>query len=507
MGLGRHLWGESARTGVLVAAGALLLGLFLGTPDLQGQEARWGIICREMIRSGDYVHPYLFDDEYYDKPLLSYWLMIGASRLVGGMGEWALRLPGALAALLTVFATARLGERLAGRRAGRLAGWMLLGCSIFVYWARTATADILNVAAVTAGAAWYWERRDRPGLVSYGVFFLIMSLGAQMKGLVAPVLLGLILLPDLLREGRWKIPLTRISFYLALAGGVAVYLVPFLLSGSGSSGGGYQSSGLFLAIKESVGRYFQPFDHKDPPWVYAIYLPLYFLPWTIFLLGALAWALRRGKGLPRELVRTWRALPWTSRWPVLASLLILAFLTLSGSRRNYYILPILPFMILSAAQWVAAAPESSLREKLASGLLVASGAGLLILYGIAFPIIARKGGIRLLAGEVHREAEARAPWTEWEVVVVSASPQMGFYLDPARRPHRINLDPPSLEEILRAHPRSVVVTQMKFSKTLAALLPPSVRVTERSRLPGHLGEPLPDSGAEREGHVVFLVSP
>ncbi|HVE41047.1 MAG TPA: glycosyltransferase family 39 protein, partial [Planctomycetota bacterium] len=96
---------------ILLGSAALLLFIMPGAADLWTHEGRWAVICREMMRSGDYIHPYLFDEEYYDKPLLSYWLMIGSARLLGGLSETALRLPAMLAGLLAVWCTYRIGRR------------------------------------------------------------------------------------------------------------------------------------------------------------------------------------------------------------------------------------------------------------------------------------------------------------------------------------------------------------------------------------------------------------
>ena len=52
---------------ILFAAAALILFLRPGGSSLWTLEGRTAVICREMMRTGDYFHPYLFDDEYFDK--------------------------------------------------------------------------------------------------------------------------------------------------------------------------------------------------------------------------------------------------------------------------------------------------------------------------------------------------------------------------------------------------------------------------------------------------------
>ena len=95
------LWGESSSIILLLAISAVVLFVKLGAAELWTHEGRWAAVCSHMMRSGDYLHPYLYGAAYYDKPVLSYWLMIGAARLFGRLSETALRLPSALAGKAT----------------------------------------------------------------------------------------------------------------------------------------------------------------------------------------------------------------------------------------------------------------------------------------------------------------------------------------------------------------------------------------------------------------------
>jgi 4-amino-4-deoxy-L-arabinose transferase-like glycosyltransferase len=463
---------------ILLGIAALLLLVMPGSANLWTHEGRWAVICREMMRSGDYVHPYLFDEEYYDKPLLSYWLMIGVARALGRLSETAMRLPGMLAGLLAVFCTYRIGRRRFGLETGLVAGWLLTTCFNFVYWGRLACSDMLNLASVVGAVAWYTERRDRPGFASHAVLALILAAGAQMKGLIAPVLALLAMLPDLLREGLWRRHL-RWSLLPAAVLGAGVYLLPFLASAE--TGG---SSGLSDVFRENVLRFFKPFDHKgEPPWIYAKFLLLYSLPWTVFLPGVLWRALRRWKDLGPE-----------SRWPLLASLLILVFLSLSGSRRNYYLLPILPFVLLATADWLQE-PAGLRRRKVFAWTAGAAAAGMALWFGVALPVLSRHGDSRVMAREIRAAAEARAPWKEWKVVLFDTRPQMGYYLEPEDRPRRL-LTGDELAQALKECPRTVVVTYSSKAERVGALLGRSTIVREKSTLPWELGRPKTSSQSQ-----------
>lgn len=472
---------------ILTAGSALILLLMPGTASLWTMEGRSAVICREMMRSGDYFHPYLFDDEYFDKPLVPYWLMIGAARLLGRLDETALRLPGILAALLAISWLRRIGTIRYGPTVGLTAGWLLTTTFCFAFWARVAGADILNLAAVVGAAAWFTERRDRPGFVTSAILFAILAVGSQMKGLVAPVMAVLVILPDLVQKRRWQLHL-RPSLALALIPSLCLYLIPFLVS-IAMAREGYASNGLGMVFKENIVRYFRPFDHKAPVYVYAEFLPLYLLPWTIFL-PFVVW--RAG--------RRWKDLGPDSRAPLIASLLLFVFLTLSGSRRNYYALPIIPFVLLAIADWLHQADSRPARRTIALWTGGLAATGLVLFFGAVAPRLWRQGGPRELAKEVRRTAGVVAPWSGWRVVLFNTSPQMGFYLDPAVPARRVTTEAALLLEV-ENHPWTIVVAPARLAGNLILQLPGCSGLPERSIIPGSRGEPLQSPTA----HFAILV--
>src|SRR2546421_241953 len=81
----------------VAAATAILFFSRLGARALWSSEFRWAEIAREMIRSGNYFWPTINGRPYYDKPLGSYWLVLAATSVTGGLNETAARLPCAVA--------------------------------------------------------------------------------------------------------------------------------------------------------------------------------------------------------------------------------------------------------------------------------------------------------------------------------------------------------------------------------------------------------------------------
>jgi 4-amino-4-deoxy-L-arabinose transferase-like glycosyltransferase len=381
---------------------AVFLSLwYLGARELWGPEERWAEVVREMRLTGDYFHPTINGDPYFDKPLLSYWLIAAAAAVTGRLDEWTVRLPSVLAGFLALGATIRLGRRFWSEQQARTAGWILLSTNGFLFWTRTGEADMENLAAIIVAVAWYWARRDKPTFISYLIFYAICFIGAQAKGMAAIAVPIVAVLPDLIRENRWRLHLSA-SHVLALAVGLLLYLAP--LAYADLTRGSYGDSGLGMAFRENVTRYFQPFDHKEPFYVYFYYLPILLFPWIPLLVASL-WAS----------VTWFRELDWPTKWLAISTVLIFLFFTLSGSRRSYYILPILPFCALLASLYFDVERQEkprSLTLRIQAGLLV----GILaveILSPPFWPVIVRGMGYvvpgRLIAATILLGVAGLAP--------------------------------------------------------------------------------------------------
>lgn len=404
--LTNRLWGKQARLSHLLAAAVVLLLGSLGTHDLWTQEHRWADIVSQMFYTGDFLHPWLNGQPYYDKPLLSYWLISGFAIFFGKLSTWSLRLPSAIAGIIAVYAIYALGRRLKNRELGLLSGWMLLTTWYFLFWARTSSADMLNMAGTLAAVSWYFAVKSKPRFINYFIFYLIIVLTALCKGLIAPVVVFLVIAPDFLTNNEWRRHL-RPSLFLAAIPAILLYLLPFWASAH-TGGDTYQQNGLSLVWRENVLRYFQPFDHKGPIYTYFIYLPVYLLPWTVFFIPALASFRKR-----------------LMNWSIL---LLFLFLTLSGSRRNYYILPVVPFALLMTADWIQANGRAALRYRLAGGVAITAFVGFFMLFVVIQPYYYKTGSLDAFAAAVRQDAEKRHPWSEWQVVLLDPQSKLRFYL-------------------------------------------------------------------------------
>jgi 4-amino-4-deoxy-L-arabinose transferase-like glycosyltransferase len=372
--------GRSAADIVFWAVALFILFWALGDRSLWGSEDRWAEVTREMFLTKDFFHPRINGEPYFDKPLLGYWFIALVSGLTGSLNEWSVRAPSAVSGLLALWATVYLGRKLWSDRVGRTAGWILLTTYGMLFWARLGEADMANLAAIALAVAWYWSRRDSENFFAYLVFYLICFIGAHTKGLTAVVIPFVAVFPDLLRERRWRSHLNPANF-LAMALCAVIYLAPFAYAAMTREG--YHSSGLALVLQENIQRFFSPLDHVEPFYIYLYCLPELFLPWTPLLLAAFL-----------GVFASWRHLDRNTRWLAEAIILIFLFFTASGSRRVYYILPILPFCALLTS-WFLMAEGKERLKKIAIGIQITVFA-LVALAGVLspaiWPIIKRRMG-------------------------------------------------------------------------------------------------------------------
>lgn len=407
--LADKLWGDRGRLAYLLAASAILLFAALGARDIWTQEHRWADIVSGMFYRHDFLHPYLGENRYYDKPLLSYWLIAAIAQVTGSLTTWALRLPSALSGLLAIWSIYRLGTCLKNKQLGLLAGWMLLTTFYFLFWARTSSADMLNMAGSLFAVSWYMDRRDHAGFFDYVVFFIILALTSLCKGLGGAIVPLIAVLTDVMLRGTLKQYL-RLPIILSAVPALAIYVTPFIAS-SLIGGESYGQSGLYMVYRENVLRYFQPFDHQGPIYTYFIYLPVYMMPWAVFFVPALL-----------ALKSRWRNMSLEAKWCVLTLLLLFAFFTASGSRRSYYVLPMVPFAILLTADWLQS------RRQWVVGVVVCV---LPLLCGIfnIFPLVYySQVGASHFAQTLQHEASQIKPWSAWNVVLLDGESKLNFYL-------------------------------------------------------------------------------
>ncbi len=334
MKLGKRLLSEKFYFYLLLGFAVFVLLAHLGLPPLWGSEGRWALIARSMVRSGDLLSPTLGVHSYWDKPLLSYWQILPFAYINGEVNEFVARIPSVLWAMAMLFFTYHLARGWLGVQTALLSVGILATSYGFVFWGRDAQVEMTNAAMILLCLWYYLKHKSDNGHTWVFVLSIVMGLGASMKGLVlyGVAIFGIMLLSVIKREWSWIPPLS-ILVPASLLSLVIFLAIPAIMSIRLATW-----EPLRMVWQENVLRFFGLHDH--PGSFYTYFGKIFYLvaPWSLVLPTALIHSLR---GVRRHISQIPEALI------VFGAIFI--FFNLSGSKRPYYLLPILPFVAILVA--------------------------------------------------------------------------------------------------------------------------------------------------------------
>ena len=314
-------------------------------------EAYYAEASREMVESGDWLTPHFNYQDRWEKPVLYYWLT-AATFVVSGPVEWAARLWSAVSGVGLVLITFWWARRTFGRDdTAWLAAAIVATCFGCVAEARMALPDLPLTFCITLGVmaalrASVEGRESAAGrassggqLVWWAVAGLAAGLGFLMKGPVALLVPGIVLLPIWYRERR-TVALTVSGLMLASLVFLVVGL-PWYVAMWREHGVAYLES-FFLA--DNLQRFATDRYQSEPRPVW-FYLPIVvggMMPWSALLLALPAASMRAVLRRQRPLTAVeWRLVVWAVT-PVF-------FYTASVGKQPRYILPVLvPLAMLLA---------------------------------------------------------------------------------------------------------------------------------------------------------------
>jgi 4-amino-4-deoxy-L-arabinose transferase-like glycosyltransferase len=352
---------------VLAVFATLLFTPWLGARDLWNpNEPLYGQAVAEMAERGSWLVPTVNGAVFDEKPILYFWLALGAAGILGGLDEFALRLPSVAAGIASVLLVYTLVWPYVGRRWARLAG-LILATTFIVFWsARQVQMDLLLAACTLAAVLGATRAIDRlwAPTAAWGLAGVAAGLGFLAKGPVGLVCPALVVVPYVAVTRRVR-ELVRPAL---LVGGLAFVVVAapwyVMLWARGETA--------FLAellVRQNFLRFVEPWDHQAPWWYYLEYFWIDMAPWSWFL--PLALGLKPGDEREQRLHR----LAWSWIFAVVV------FFSASASKRSPYILPVAPAVAVLVAgladRWLAvrlgrwrAYGGGALQSVLGSGLLV-----------------------------------------------------------------------------------------------------------------------------------------
>ena len=347
-------------------------------PLISPAEARYALVAREMLESGDWIQPHFNHARYYEKPPLTYWCVAASYRLLG-FTEFASRLPSALAYVGTVLVTFLLALELVGSGTAPLAaliyatslgpflfGRFLFTDTLLVFWLSVSLLGLAKVVrrpGVRAGVLMFYSGASLAGLTK-GLIGLLFPFAA------AAAYALLIGGRDFVRRLRpWLgasiVAIVFLPWHVLLAWKDPAFL-PFYF--------GNEQFARFLGRRVPVN--YTPLSVRDF-WISTL---LWIFPWFLFLPSALP---RRGEKRSRRLALLWI---WSGG--------IVLFFTLTGSRMEYYALPAIPALaVILGSGWRRFMTGGWRAPAFLSPSLIVAGIGLALAPIVFFSTRAASAGL------------------------------------------------------------------------------------------------------------------
>ena len=337
----------------------LLLCFFTFFLGLGGQaitdadEAYYAEASREMVESGDWLTPRFNYQNRWEKPVLYYWLT-SATYLITGPTEFSARVWAAFSGAGLVLLAWGIARHMSGRLdVAWLSGAVVATSFGYFSMARAALPDLPLTFFITLGI---WaalravdaadQRRSGPvGPATAMKWWALAGFGAGagflMKGPVALVVPGVVLLPIAWRERRrlhLDIRGIAVAALVAAVVGLPWYVAMWLEHGDAY----FQS----FFVADNLERFTtERFNDARQFWFYLPVLLGGLMPWSVYLVAFSGDALVR---LRRRVLRLadsdWRLLIWAVM-PVL-------FFTVSIGKQPRYILPVLPPLAVFVARGI-----------------------------------------------------------------------------------------------------------------------------------------------------------
>jgi 4-amino-4-deoxy-L-arabinose transferase-like glycosyltransferase len=366
---------RAAFVGALIAALITLPGLGVGTL-WDNSETAYGEVAREILLTHNWIVMHLNGQAWFVQPPLYFWIGALFAKAFG-VTSFALRLPSAIATILMGAMTGYAVARQAGTRAGIYASAILSSCLMQAIIGRLAIMDALLDMAV-AVTIFFWFRSLESGRDRYFVYgWIAAGFGFLAKGLVAPVIALLVIVPYALWNGRHEEQ--RLPSWRGWLGGLVALVIvvaPWMIAI-------YTYAGVHaferMIVHYTIGRYTGVIENQSGPiWYYLPVVILGFFPWIAFLPVGITYgvAALRNTATPPNLARLWR-LAFT--WIVIP----LVFFSFAQTKLPNYIALELPALALIVALYFDAVVVKG-----TSRSIVVSAASVPIFIGLcAFAIV------------------------------------------------------------------------------------------------------------------------
>jgi 4-amino-4-deoxy-L-arabinose transferase-like glycosyltransferase len=279
---------------------SLLLFLFWAHafPVTDTVESNYALTAKEMVATSDWISPRIYGKFWYDKPIMIYWLLALAMKLIG-YSDLVVRIIPAVAGALGVTLIYWFVAKLRGKRAGLIAAALLMTTLQYFIISKLIITDsilfTLNAAALVFFYLGYANQNATKRW--YLLMYPCLGLAVLTKGPVGVILPGLVILIFIAWQKNWA-ELSR----LKLGMGTLLFLITALpWYGIMYLQHGQAFINTFLGIHNYLRATISEHPRDNVFYYYILLFLVSTLPWTGMVSGAIVdgWRkCRRRQDLP-----------------------------------------------------------------------------------------------------------------------------------------------------------------------------------------------------------------
>ena len=289
-------------------------------PLLDPDEPVYAETAREMIEFKDYLSPRIFNEYWYDKPPMYYWLVAGAFKITGS-SDFSARLPSGIMGIATILMLYLFLKRITNEDAAFWSSMVLGTCIEFFYLGKAAVTDMTLLFFLTGALLAFIKQK-------YWFMYIFMGLATLTKGPIGIVFPGAIIFFYLLAM-RQLGELKRMH----LGWGLLIYILvagPWYYLMYHVHGQVFIDT--FLGFN-NITRFTTPEHPTRVVWYY--YIPVLIVglfPWTGLFLSSLKASYQESSGSDFDLM-IFMNIWW---------LFVFIFFTISKTKLVSYIFPLFP---------------------------------------------------------------------------------------------------------------------------------------------------------------------
>jgi 4-amino-4-deoxy-L-arabinose transferase len=314
----------------------LLTAILLATGNLWGpletSEARYAEISREMLVSGDWIHPTLLNIYHYHKPPVTYWITAAAYYMLG-ITPFAFRFFLVVALVIQFFIVVEISKMLLNdKESARLAGYIYVTMPLVLASARGLTTDSYLMTFVLLSILCWIKLIEKQHVIFIYCCAISLGLAFLTKGPVA-LILPLTVILSLL---KWR-PLPPLKFWHWVLG-LTIFL---LISTSWFLILVYENKEFihYFLFNHTIERitHAEVFSRSKPFYYYLLFLPVLALPWIVPFVFQL-FKRTESRTIVKRIVLYWVGIP-------------LLFFSAVSSKLPLYILPLFPGISIVTASY------------------------------------------------------------------------------------------------------------------------------------------------------------